>query len=541
MTSAPERINREFGAVLVETALRHLPRITALQAWQPRGSAHGCFDREFWSYRMSRGFASATWQQASLGLAHLASIAPTVGDTRSLQLRARAGFEFWMRCRHADGSVAEWYRHEHSYCATAHGLHALSEAIGLGLFRDQPERETGLLRDMGTTAAWLAARWNTLAGNQNVAAVAGRTLLSSLQGGDDDPSLARATDRLVREFRAHGFFPEYGGMDFGYSLLCVDLLATAARCGSTTCGEIAAELVGHLRRFSSSAGRLPWLLGSRMTAHAPVAGLLYLTPYSGDAAWFVERLSERRECVDEWMSSYDDRYLTYFGFPALARAAAWSRREPSPLSHSSPNRGPGSGQPTGIDTFLIDSRRVVHAVGHGGGLAFECPNGAFEYDFGYEIHHGTTRYSSRSISRRLPARFVAASDLRPLQKLGILAQLALAAAALRPLSVVISRLARTRIGRPRRTIAVTFERRVVDLGASVLIEDRLISKSIDLRNHVVRATTGAVHSPSAMFDQQSLVDAIDGIDGHNFSPDGRTMSRTYRFPPGEVVTPGTAV
>ena len=541
MTSTSERINREFGAVLVETAVRYLPRITALQAWQPRGSAHGCFDREFWSYRMSRGFASATWQQASLGLAHLASITPSVGDTRGLQLRAQAGFEFWMRSRHADGSVAEWYRHEHSYCATAHGLHGLSEAIGLGLFRDQPERETGLLRDLRITAAWLAARWNNLAGNQNVAAVAGRTLLSSLQGGDDDPSLARATDRLVREFRSHGFFPEYGGMDFGYSLLCVDLLATAARCGSTTCGEIAAEVVGHLRRFSSSTGRLPWLLGSRMTAHAPVAGLLYLTPYSGDAAWFVERMSEQRECVDEWMGSYDDRYLSYFGFPTLARAAAWSRRGSSPVSHPSQNLGLGSTQPIGLDTFLIDSRRVVHAVGHGGGLAFESPNGAFEYDLGYEVHHGSTRYSSRSITTRLPARLVASSDLRPLQRFGILAQLALASAALRPLSALISRLARTRIGRPRRTIAVTFERRVVALGASVLVEDRLVSKVIDLRSHVSPATSGVVHSPSAMLDQQSPVGAVDGIDDHNFSPDGRTMSRTYRFPYGEVVTPRTAV
>src|SRR5215203_6079166 len=97
-------------------------RAMSLQDCNPASATYGCADRTFWQYRTISGFPAGTMQQVALPFAALFDTAFPGNewhqDTGMFD-RARSAMLFWARAQHAAGSVDEWYRHEHSYCATA--------------------------------------------------------------------------------------------------------------------------------------------------------------------------------------------------------------------------------------------------------------------------------------------------------------------------------------------------------------------------------------------------------------------------------------
>ena len=144
---------------VTEPAVR---RAMSLQDFNPASATYGCLDRSFWQYRTIASFPAATMQQVALPFAVLfeSNFAGNAWHgSEEMLARARAAMLFWARSQHASGAVDEWYRHEHSYCATAFTCFGIAEAcLRLGNHLAAADRDE-IVRAVGRAARWLGGRF----------------------------------------------------------------------------------------------------------------------------------------------------------------------------------------------------------------------------------------------------------------------------------------------------------------------------------------------------------------------------------------------
>ncbi len=251
--------------------------------WSP---TYGCFDREFWHYKTLYEFPRASFQQCLWGLALLYKTPfpenEFAGNPAALEW-IRAALKFWAGIRHRDGSLDEWYRHEHSFCVTAHTAAAVRETLLL-------LGET--LPDFQVTTNWLVQHPNCAVGNQ---------VLAALDVVDDGAFKAK----ILSLQHAEGWFPEYEGADIGYSLLSLDYLARIwRRTGDRAVMVAAQRLLNFLRHFPVGGGEF----SSRSTTHCFAYGVETFASAGDENARRI--LADVRATIDR--VNPDDTYTAYF-------------------------------------------------------------------------------------------------------------------------------------------------------------------------------------------------------------------------------------
>jgi hypothetical protein len=331
-----------------------------LQDANPASATYGCFDRPFWQYRTLQSFAASTMQQASMALAVAADapqLAEGIIDTASLRERATAGLAFWAQCQHRSGAFDEWYRHEHSYCATAFTTFGAGEAL-LRLGGMDAARREAVVAALERAGRWLAVRFNPSVMNQNLAGTAALHNLVLLTG---ETWAVQARDRMWSRLMMHqdpqeGWFQEYGGADAGYGLLALDLLACLVRRGFEAAQQPAVRLSDHLAALRPASGTIAPRVGSRGTEHAFAFGAEWFAADVPAAAQLAQHL--RQEHVAARAASpitVDDRYLGYFYLPQFALAG-----------ESAADRPPGPAEP----------ERATIAQAHSGLVLWRRPGGS---------------------------------------------------------------------------------------------------------------------------------------------------------------------
>lgn len=204
-----------------DVALSQSYRIMSLGDREPGSSTYGCFDRNYWHYRLI-DFPNARAQEAVLYLALLYGY--NHPDNRFYKQDivlnwSKAAMVFWGDHLNPDGSTNEWWPLERSFCATTFSTFAMAETCHL---LDWTPPGDGLAR----AARWLDAHENRKVLNQ----LAGSTcalLLSSIALNDDSlrNAASKKMDILLEMQDAEGYFTEYGGWDVGYLTITLSCLA----------------------------------------------------------------------------------------------------------------------------------------------------------------------------------------------------------------------------------------------------------------------------------------------------------------------------
>jgi hypothetical protein len=201
----------QLGSEYRESVLSQIPRILGLGDRNNGSITYGCFDRSYWHYKLL-DLPNARFQEVTLLLVllHQNDFDGNVYFQRRQILEwAMGAMKFWMWARNKDGSANEVYPHERSFCATAFGLYAVTEAILLMGWEVPPGLEK--------TADWLSVENNEAVSNQTAAAAIGLYNCFLLTG---DTEYRLAAERKVEHLKASqdptGYFPEYGGYDIGY-------------------------------------------------------------------------------------------------------------------------------------------------------------------------------------------------------------------------------------------------------------------------------------------------------------------------------------
>lgn len=214
-------MSRELFA---EAALAQIPKILTLLDRNPHSPTHGCFDRNYWHYRII-DFPSGMAQEFVLPLALVYELNIPANPYRgheAIKQWVQAGILFAARSAHADGSCDDYFPHERASGAAAFSLLACVEGYSLlGLNNDEA------LRFFERRADWLAAHHESgrLSNHQALIALC-LELVSRLLGTNRwDQARDQRIKRVLSWQSTEGWFQEYQGCDPGYHTLTLSSLA----------------------------------------------------------------------------------------------------------------------------------------------------------------------------------------------------------------------------------------------------------------------------------------------------------------------------
>ncbi len=238
-------------------ALAQIPKILTLLDRNVHSPSYGCFDRNFWHYRII-DFPSGMAQEFvwPLALAYLTDV-PGNSFYQQPALRAwvEAGILYAARSAHPDGSCDDYFPYERAAGAAAFSLLAGLECyILLGLQNEEA------LRFFEKRADWLAHHHESgrLTNHQALIVLCLERLSRLLQTGKWDRFKAARLEQVLAWQSSEGWFQEYEGFDPGYQTLTISLLAQVYELNPNQALKDtlvkAVELVGHFIHPDGSYG-----------------------------------------------------------------------------------------------------------------------------------------------------------------------------------------------------------------------------------------------------------------------------------------------
>ncbi len=310
---------------LLDYARRQLPRVLTQMDRDPDSPTFGCFDRNYWHYKV-RDFPSSILQQGAFAIEALRCgwLEGAGGETGAAIAASWcvAAVNALGRQVGRRGGVDEYYPGERSFPAAAFGLWTAAR-LSAGWRVEAPPLHAQIdWEPLARLARGLAARSETAAANQQAAALAGLSLAAGLDelraaAGDVGPHAAR----FFAAQHAEGWFPEYGGPDFGYLTVTLDALADLHDAtGDPRALAAADRAIDFLAAMVGADGRLPSTLNSRNTDYVVPYGLARAAARSPRAAWLVETLFAGAADPGHFLWATDDRYHAHYVYASCVRA-----------------------------------------------------------------------------------------------------------------------------------------------------------------------------------------------------------------------------
>lgn len=210
--------------IFAREALAQIPKLLTLLDRNPHSPTYGCFDRNFWHYKII-DFPSGMAQEFVWPLA--LAYDTDVPDNPFYQQQVikdwvEAGILYAARSSHKDGSCDDYFPYERASGAAAFSLLACIESyILLGL------DNTIMLRFFSKRADWLADHHESgQLTNHQALIVLCLELLSRLLHSKWDRAIAQRLERVLSWQNPEGWFQEYEGCDPGYHTLTISCLAS---------------------------------------------------------------------------------------------------------------------------------------------------------------------------------------------------------------------------------------------------------------------------------------------------------------------------
>jgi hypothetical protein len=460
---------------------------------------YGSFDRDYWSYRTIRGFQSGPFQHVMAGFAYLSQNPPVESGSFYREL-AEISLSQWIKQRNLNGSANEWYRNEQSFCATAMGLHAATEALLVIRTSTDPRYFDDALKSLALSEEWLRGRTNHLASNQIVAAACGRWNLGALL--EDSRMRAEAETilmALIKDFDRYGFLAEYGGADIGYSLINLELLVSSHRAGCDAVLPLVNRLCGLLKSLLSSSGDLPFALGSRGTHHRFFGGAHYFAAYSRDATQLIHRLkSDNWSERVQYFMSYDDRYFATFAFSAANRLLAFENNDSTKVEFVLDS--PEDDNPLPLRREEVFGGTLYCNRKLGSGIQFLTDDHKSFVHLGYAIQFEGEQWCSLSLPEEESAhgvhQFVKLSFSMPLKRFSLLFELLQSLCRVPWVARQVSLWARIKIGRSTEMCPVFLTRAIEVSDGNISVLDLVVSSSKSGFEQIRPLLTFPFYSPS---------------------------------------------
>lgn len=253
-------------------ALAQIPKILTLQDRNAHSPTYGCFDRNYWHYKII-DFPSGMAQEFVWPLA-LAYALDIPGNPfyhqENLREWVAAGIRFAARSAHPDGSCDDYFPFEKAGGASAFSLLACLESSSLVGLQD-PE----CLAFFDKRAEWLSRHHESgrLTNHQALIALCLALLAEGQHASKWDAQITARIDKVLSWQDEEGWFQEYEGCDPGYHTLTIYCLARLHQLRSDPRIKAALEkAVGLASLFIHPDGSFGGEYGSRNTYNFFPAG-----------------------------------------------------------------------------------------------------------------------------------------------------------------------------------------------------------------------------------------------------------------------------
>ncbi|HWO01867.1 MAG TPA: hypothetical protein VNS63_21625 [Blastocatellia bacterium] len=205
-------------------ALSHIPKLLTLLDRNPHSPTYGCFDRNFWHYKII-DFPSGMSQEFvwPLALAYDTEIPKNpYYHEHTIKEWAEAGILYAAKSAHSDGSCDDYFPFERAGGAAAFSLLACVESYSILKLENKIALEFFERR-----ADWLAGHNESgrLSNHQALSVVCLELVSRILNTNRWDKAKAARLDRVLSWQSEEGWFWEYEGCDPGYHTLTVWCLA----------------------------------------------------------------------------------------------------------------------------------------------------------------------------------------------------------------------------------------------------------------------------------------------------------------------------
>jgi hypothetical protein len=268
----------------------NLPKLFALYNLDPCSSTYGYGDRLYWGWKVS-DFANATMQ----GGVHALSIAIRLGLIENIGFALEVIDSAIMavaRMRYRNGSLAEAYPNEHSFCVTALVAFDVLSAIrhlGTNITEERKKKYLDVIRPLIHFITYNNEK-HAIISNHLATGVAAIELWNMLTGEDAGRG-EEFLSIIYRHQSREGWYREYDGADPGYQTLCTYYLFCIHEI--TKDKELLESLIrsgSFLKYFVHPDNTMGGLYGSRNTEVYYPAGIIALSPVSDDFALIASLL-----------------------------------------------------------------------------------------------------------------------------------------------------------------------------------------------------------------------------------------------------------
>ncbi len=297
------------------------PRMLSQACRDINSPFYGCFDRNWWHYRI-RDFSSVMLQQGGY-TAYLYSKVPGYSEYNDdLENLAKAAARFWNERAKRHGAFEEYYPREQGYPPLAFSTLAMTKLCSEGLVGEELISE-----GLKIAARQLQKRFESQAGNQQVAGLAALAHIRKI-----DPSLVGEAKLLALKKRTlalqdeAGWYTEYDGPDLGYLSVTLDCLWDLYDVtGDKDYHESAVKALNFLHAFLILRGGGAGMHNARNTD--------YIVPY-GICRFLVQddpALQQKSETIidiiyagmddkNHFFHAIDDRYWSHYIGHSVVRA-----------------------------------------------------------------------------------------------------------------------------------------------------------------------------------------------------------------------------
>ena len=299
-----------------------LPRILSQCCRDANNPAYGCFDRNFWHYRM-RDFSSIILQQGGYAVLQAQKALPGGPLSEDFARSIAAGAcRFWNRRAARHGAFEEYYPWEQGYPPLAFSSLAVAKMVAAGVCA-AGDVDRGLRK----AARQLAARFEPKAANQQVAGLAALAWIRKIRPDlVSERAFARQKKRTLALQTEEGWYWEYDGPDAGYLSVTIDCLWDLFDAtGDADFRASADRALAFLHRVIAVPGRGLGMLNARNTDYVVPYGIArYLNDGTDgqrkQAAALMRTLYSDIASPSHFFRAVDDRYLCHYIAHSIARA-----------------------------------------------------------------------------------------------------------------------------------------------------------------------------------------------------------------------------
>ncbi|MGD9153439.1 MAG: hypothetical protein PVG30_07285 [Gammaproteobacteria bacterium] len=302
---------------------KNIPSLLSNLDKDPDSPTYGCFDRNYWHYKIS-DFSSFVLQQSAFTIGYLYHYPNEQNiyfQNPQIKEWSLAGLRYWARNLYQDGSADEYYPFEKGIPPVAFSLYRMTELFEMfadSIYKDK----TLILNGMKKAAIFLAKNPELQASNQEMFAITAILKAAKLLQHDELQQIAikKLKQLITNNYSAEGWFKEYGGPDLGYLSLTLEALVDYNLIHKETS---ITTIINSIVEFSNigifDGGIVGGQFNSRNTEYYLPYGLAKISTESPLAKCLLQKLLENIDSPTYQQGSFDDRYRLHYVMPSFVK------------------------------------------------------------------------------------------------------------------------------------------------------------------------------------------------------------------------------